>query len=60
MEGGTDAFVDLTLKFDRQEIVAALGVFNDGDVVTLTLTGELQDGTTFGGEDVVVIKKKGN
>jgi hypothetical protein len=56
---GFDGFTDLTLKFDTQEIVAALGDVADGDVLILTLTGNLQDGTPITGEDVVVILKKG-
>lgn len=40
-EEGPDGFEDLTLKFNTQDIVNALGEVNDGDVVTLTLTGEL-------------------
>ncbi len=56
---GSDGFTDLTLKFDTQEIVSALGGVQDGDVLILTLVGELSDGTPIQGEDVVVIKKKG-
>lgn len=59
---GPDGFTDLTLKFDAQEIVAVLGVVNDGDVVVLHLTGNLKeefDGASIVGEDVVrIIKKK--
>jgi len=58
-EEGTDGFDDLSLKFDTQDIVTALGAVNDGDVVVLTLTGELSDGTPIEGADCVVIKKKG-
>ncbi len=35
---------DLTLKFVAQEIIAALGDVEDGQVLTLKLTGVLQDG----------------
>ncbi|MCH8293437.1 hypothetical protein IH992_20340 [Candidatus Poribacteria bacterium] len=56
---GDDGVDDLTLKFDRQEIVAALGAVNDGDEVVLTLTGELSDGTRIEGKDCIVILKKG-
>ena len=61
-EASADGFVDLTLKFDRQDVVAALGSVNDGDVLVLQLTGNLLPafgGTAFTGEDVVVILKKG-
>ena len=54
-----DGFLDLTLKFDTQEIVEALGDVEDGEVLVLTLEGELSDGTPIVGEDVVVILKKG-
>ena len=59
---GPDGFTDLSLKFAAQEIVAALGDVNDGDVVVLHLTGNLKEefgGTPIEGEDVVrIIKKK--
>ena len=55
---GPDGFDDLTLKFDTQDIVLALGAVNDGDEVKLTLTGNLNDGTAITGLDCVVIKKK--
>jgi hypothetical protein len=61
-EDGPDGFQDLTFKFDEQEIVAALGEVNDGDVLVLQLTGNLKEefgGTPIFGEDVVVILKKG-
>ena len=56
---GPDGYQDLTLKFDRQEVVIALGPVIDRDCLVLQLTGELYDGTAFVGEDVVVILKKG-
>jgi hypothetical protein len=58
---GPDGFIDLTLKFDAQAMVAVLGPVNDGDVVVLHLTGNLKEefgGTPIEGEDVVVIIKK--
>jgi hypothetical protein len=58
---GPDGFTDLTLKFRSQEIVAALGPVNDGDVLALHLTGNLKEehsGTPIEGEDVVRIIKK--
>ena len=51
----------LTLKFDAQEIVGALGDVNDGDVLVLQLTGNLKEefgGLPFVGQDVVVVLKK--
>ncbi len=59
---GPDGYLDLTLKFDAQEIIAALGDVEDGDCLLLGLTGNLLDeyhGGPFVGEDVVWIKKKG-
>jgi len=57
---GADGFDDLTLKFDRQAIIAAISPVSDGDVITLTLTGELNDSTPLSGEDNIIIRKKGN
>jgi hypothetical protein len=59
---GPDGFSDLTLKFDNQAVVAALGPVSDGEVRVLKLTGNLKPelgGTSIVGEDVVVIRKKG-
>lgn len=55
---GPDGLMDLTLKFDNQAIVAALGLVTDREVRVLKLTGNLLDGTPIVGEDVVVILKK--
>jgi len=54
-----DGFIDLTLDFDRQSIVAVIGDVQDGEVVPLTLLGTLFDGTPIQGQDVVMILKKG-
>jgi hypothetical protein len=56
---GRDGFDDLVLFFDRREVVAAIGEVSDGDVLELTVTGELLDGTPIEGYDFVVIRKKG-
>jgi hypothetical protein len=56
---GPDSFSDLTLKFDTEELIQALGEVQDGEVRVLTLTGVLQHGTPIEGQDVVVIKAKG-
>ena len=53
-----DGFTDITLAFDKQSVVAALGPVSDGDVVVVAVSGKLLDGTAFNGEDVIVIKKK--
>ena len=56
---GPDGFMDLTLKLDTQQVVAALGDVNDGAVLMLPFTGNLMSGTPIQGQDVVVILKKG-
>ena len=65
-ESGPDGFLDLVLKYDTQEVLAAVEAslgreVEDGEVLTLTLTrAVVNTGSTFvAGEDVVVIKKKG-
>jgi hypothetical protein len=58
-ELGPDGFDDLTLKFDTQDIFAAIGDVEDGDCVDLTITGYLLDGTPFEFKDTVIILKKG-
>lgn len=40
-DAAPDGVTDLTLKFDRQALVAALGELVDGQVLTLSLTGAL-------------------
>jgi hypothetical protein len=56
-----DGHTDLALKFKTQEIVAALGDVNDGDVLVLTLTGNLKGdfgGGPITGEDVIWVIEK--
>ncbi len=58
---GPDGVTDLSLKFEAQEIVAALGDVIDGEVIVLYLTGNLKEehsGTPIEGEDIVVIINK--
>jgi hypothetical protein len=54
-EMGPDGYMDLKLKFNNQQVIAALGPLSKGDVVRLILTGELFDGTPIIGEDIVKI-----
>lgn len=54
---GPDGILDLSLKFDSKDVVAALGPIEDGDVIVVQLTGQLIDGTEIVGEDVVWIIK---
>jgi len=57
---GPDGFLDLTLKFKTQRIVEAVGDVNDGDVLTLELTGVLFDPMPFEtpieGADCILIR----
>jgi len=55
---GPDGFEDLTVKFDKTAIVAALGVTYDGQVIPLTINGEMFDGVPIEGMDCVVIRGK--
>ena len=59
-EAGPDGFLDLTLKFETQRIVEAIGDVDHGDVLTLELTGILYDPIPFEtpieGADCIVIR----
>ena len=57
---GPDGYEDLTLKFSGQEIAAAMGPVAHGEVLTLTLTGTMLDGTRFNGSDCVTILGREN
>ncbi len=52
---GRDGFMDVTVKFQKSDVVATLGPAKSGDIVTLTLTGQLNDGTQFEASDCVRI-----
>jgi hypothetical protein len=59
--GVFDEYLDLSIKFEAQEVVAALGEINDGDVLVFQLSGKLKEeygGNKIVGEDVVWILKK--
>ena len=56
---GKDGIVDLLLRFKKQDILNALRPVQDGEIIVLTLTGFLQDGTSIEGDDCIVIAKKG-
>jgi hypothetical protein len=47
---GPDGILDLTLKFDREEVAAALGALSNRDCHLLTLTANLLEG--FGGRGI--------
>jgi len=53
-----DIYTDLSLKFETEDIVNALGEVVDGEELVLTLTGALLDGTPIEGEDCIVIRAK--
>ncbi|MBN1464617.1 T9SS type A sorting domain-containing protein [candidate division KSB1 bacterium] len=60
---GADGYVDMTLKFDTQAVIAALGDVNDGDLFPLVVTGMLLEefgGTDVEGSDCVIINLKNN
>ena len=55
-----DGYTDLTLKFDRQELVEVLELTDEaGATITLTVTGALQDGTAIEGSDCIWVLAKG-
>jgi hypothetical protein len=61
-EEGPDGIVDLSLKFDAPEVVAALGDIADGDCIPVLVVGRLREecgGFRIIGEDVVAILEKG-
>ncbi|GAG35453.1 unnamed protein product, partial [marine sediment metagenome] len=56
-EETSDGYVDLVLKFDTVELVAALGLDGYvGEEVVLKLTGKLLGGTPFEGYDWVRVQ----
>jgi len=60
-ELGPDGWSDLTLKFDVQEVIAALGDPQDGDLLELALTGNLKaefDSLPVEGSDCVLIRAR--
>jgi hypothetical protein len=52
-----DGFMDLVLKFSTQEIVAALGPVEDGDVVILTLIASSEDPPIMWQEAITILKR---
>jgi hypothetical protein len=58
---GADGYLDLSMSFDAPKIAAALGSVTNGQVVTVSLSGNFlpqYGGGPVIGEDVVVIKTK--
>lgn len=65
-DAGADGYTDLTLKFDRQQLIQGLESsaypITDGEVIVLPLAGKLLSefgGNLINGEDVIVILNKG-
>lgn len=57
---GPDGFADLVLQFSSPAISTALGAVTNGQVLLLTLTGNLKTqfgGTPITGQDIVVIER---
>ena len=54
---GPDGYGDLTLKFNAKEFAALFAGAAVGDVLVVPITGELNDGSPFIGEDVIVLVK---
>ncbi|MCP4412675.1 MAG: hypothetical protein GY808_08945, partial [Gammaproteobacteria bacterium] len=54
-----DNIDDLELKFNSQAIIATLGTVQNGDVIPVTLTGNLLGGAAIEGKDCVLIEIKG-
>jgi len=52
---GADGVPDLSLKFDNQAVMSAIGPLAKGQVVVVHLTGKLKDGTPIAGEDVAMV-----
>jgi len=57
-KAGPDGYLDLTLKFKTQRIVEAIGEVNNGDVLTLQLTGVLFGERPIEGTDCILIRGK--
>ena len=56
---GEDGFDDLILKFKASDVIEAVGDVSVGDIIELTLSGVLNDGTPIEGVDCIVFVKKG-
>ncbi len=53
---GGDGVMDLTLKFKTQDLISALGLVPGETSRTVTITGTLNDGTTFEASDCIVLR----
>ena len=57
-EEGPDGFLDLTVKFATQDVVAAIAPFDDGDEISVMVSATLLDGTVVVFDDCVWIIDK--
>ncbi len=57
-EAGADGYMDLTFKFDAQDVIESLASKTDGDTLTLSVNGVSVCGVYYQGQDVVVIINK--
>jgi hypothetical protein len=57
-EAGPDEYMDLTLKFDKQDVIERIGEAEDGECLLVSIGGYLNDGTQFVGYDYVRIINK--
>jgi hypothetical protein len=57
-EEGPDGFLDLTMKFATQDVVAAIAPFDDGDEISVMVSATLWDGTVVVFDDCVWIIDK--
>ncbi len=58
-DSGPDGYLDMTLKFRTQQVVAALGDVVHGEMRTLTLTGATLSGEAFEAVDCLRIINRG-
>ena len=54
-DAGPDGYIDLTFNIDWDGMVAALGEVYDGEIVPISVNGQLTDGRPFQGTDCVLI-----
>ncbi len=56
----SDGIDDLSLKFRPNEFADVLGLSSGGDVITIELSGVLEDGTPFCARDCIRLVPQGN
>ena len=59
---GPDGYIDLVFQYDMQQILAAAQANNlvpaDGEVLTITLVGNLKTGESVNGADEIIVTNK--